>query len=105
MQQLHCAVSRAQIGRRRTHQAREALERARDADARVDLDEDALGRLDVDLQQAGLVQRRVEEREKALISSVETRAALTDLVRDVGPRRRDLTPHPREDALVVVRIQ
>jgi hypothetical protein len=56
----------AQLVEELDHQAAEALERARDADVRVDLDEDALRGVDVHLQQAGLVQRRVEEGEEAL---------------------------------------
>jgi hypothetical protein len=39
------------------HEAAETLERARDADVRIDFDEDALSGVDVDLQQPCLVQR------------------------------------------------
>ena len=40
---------------RRTHEPAEALEGARDADVGVDLDQDALGGVDVDLEKAGFV--------------------------------------------------
>jgi hypothetical protein len=56
----------AQLVEELDHQAAEALEGARDADVGVDLDEDALRGVDVHLEQAGLVQRRVEEGEEAL---------------------------------------
>lgn len=48
------------------HQTGEALERARDADGRADLDEDALGRVDVDLKLARLVDGRVQQRQETL---------------------------------------
>jgi hypothetical protein len=51
---------------RRTHETREPLEGSRDSDVRVDLDEDALGGVDVDLESASFVERRVEERQEAL---------------------------------------
>lgn len=77
---------------RLTHQAREALERPRYPHAGVDLDEDALGRVDVDLEEARLVQRAVEEGEETL-------------VRNVGPRVGNVAPVARQDALVVVAVQ
>lgn len=43
------------------HQPGEALECPRDTDGRIDLDEDALGRLDVDLEFPSLVDGGVEE--------------------------------------------
>lgn len=52
--------------RGRTHQAAESLEGAWDAHMGVDLDEHAFGGVDVDLEQAGLVQGRVEEGEQTL---------------------------------------
>lgn len=52
------------------HQAGEALESSRNSDRRTHFDEDSLRRVDVDLQFAGLVDRRVEEGEKALPSCV-----------------------------------
>lgn len=51
---------------RLTHESSEALERPRDAHARVDLDENALCGVNVDLELAGLVEWRVEEGEEAL---------------------------------------
>lgn len=49
-----------------THQSAEPLECPRNADARVDLNQDTLGRLHVDLQSACLVERGVEKCEKTL---------------------------------------
>ena len=48
------------------HQASEPLERARDANRRADLDEDALGGVNVYLKLAGLVDWRVQKSEEAL---------------------------------------
>lgn len=50
----------------RTHESAEPLEGSGNANGRVDLDEDALGGVDVDLQPAGLVEGRVEECQEAL---------------------------------------
>jgi hypothetical protein len=57
--------------RTRTHQTRESLERSWDSDSRVDFDENAFCCLDVNLQSASFVQRRVEERQEALWDSVQ----------------------------------
>lgn len=51
---------------RLTHQAAESLECSRDAHVRVHFDQHAASRVDVHLQHAGLVQRRVEQREETL---------------------------------------
>ncbi len=51
------------------HEAREALEGARDADGGGDFDEDVAGGVDVDLELAGFVDGGVEEREEALLGS------------------------------------
>lgn len=48
------------------HQTGKALEGSGDADGGRDLDQDALGGVDVDLQLASLVDGRVEQGEKAL---------------------------------------
>jgi hypothetical protein len=45
------------------HQTGETLERSGYADGRADFDQDAFGRVDVNLQFASLVDRRVEESE------------------------------------------
>ena len=50
----------------RTHKSTEPLERPRDADMGVDLDEYALGGMDEHLQQARLVEGRVEQCQEAL---------------------------------------
>lgn len=44
-----------------THQTRETLERPGYSDTRVDLDQDPSNRMDVNLEQARLVQRGVEQ--------------------------------------------
>lgn len=48
------------------HKAGEALESTGYTDRRRDLDQDPLGGLDVNLQPSGLIDGRVEKREKAL---------------------------------------
>lgn len=48
------------------HETGEALEGARNADGRVDLDQDPFGGMDVDLEFASLVDGRVEESEETL---------------------------------------
>lgn len=48
------------------HQPCESLERTRDTDGRADLDEDALGGMDVDLEFSGFVDGGIEEGEEAL---------------------------------------
>lgn len=67
-EQLLLRVSRAdrEAVEQLHHQAGEALERAGDADRRRDLNEDAFGGLDVDLQPACLVDGRVKEGKEAL---------------------------------------
>ena len=55
-----------QLGCLRTHEAAEPLECTRYSDVRVHLDEHALGGVDIHLQQARLVERRVEEGQEAL---------------------------------------
>ena len=52
--------------RGRTHEPTEPLEGAGNTDMGVDLDEDALGGVDVHLEEASLVERRVEEGQEAL---------------------------------------
>ena len=52
--------------RAHTHEAAEALEGARDARVRVDLDENILLGLDVDLQQSSLVEWAVQQRQQTL---------------------------------------
>lgn len=49
------------------HQTGEALEGTRDADRGRDLDQDALGGRDEDLEFTGLVDGRVEEGKQALV--------------------------------------
>jgi hypothetical protein len=52
------------------HQTRESFECSRDADGRANSDEHILGRVYVDLQLAGLVDRRIEERKETLYRHV-----------------------------------
>jgi hypothetical protein len=52
--------AKCEIGEtRHTHKTRETLERSRNSHSRVDFDEDALGRLHVDLQFTRLIQGRI----------------------------------------------
>lgn len=48
------------------HQASKSLKGTWDSDGWADLDQDAFGRVDVDLKLAGLVDRRVEKGKEAL---------------------------------------
>ena len=52
------------------HQSSEALISARDADRRIDLDEDVFGGVDEDLQSAGLVEGTVKQGEEGLVGDV-----------------------------------
>lgn len=56
----------ATIVDRLTHEATETLKGSGNANVGVDFDKDASCGVDVDLQQARLVQGRVEQREEAL---------------------------------------
>lgn len=51
------------------HETSEALEGTWDSDGRANFDKDAFGSVDVDLQLAGLVDRRVEEGKETLQGS------------------------------------
>ena len=53
----------------------------------VDLDEDALGGVDVDLEQPGLVEGRVEQREQALRRAIALSPALVSLPTGAGEGR------------------
>lgn len=55
------------------HQASKALEGSRYAHSWADLDENALGSVNVDLEFAGFVDGRVEESEEALYAEVSRR--------------------------------
>lgn len=58
------------------HQTSESLERSRNADSRADSDEHVLGRLDVDLKPAGLVDGRIKESKEALDATLVELAAI-----------------------------
>jgi hypothetical protein len=73
---LRCGRSDGELVEELDHQSGEALEGSRDADGRRDLDEDTLGGVDVDLELAGLVDRRVEEGEEALSEKTGVNMAL-----------------------------
>lgn len=75
-----------------THETRETLERSRYPDAGVNLDENALGSVNVHLKKASLVQGRVEQRKETLVSNIRTR---------VG----NVTAGLGQDTLVVVTVQ
>lgn len=67
----------------RTHETAKPLERPRDSDCRVDLNEDALGSVDVDLEATGLVERRVEQGQEALRIRTD-RVSLLGLLNEDG---------------------
>jgi len=52
------------------HESRKALERSGNTDGGIDLDQYALGRLDVDLKLPGFVDGRIKECEKALVIGI-----------------------------------
>ena len=56
-----------------THETGEPLERPGDSNVVVNLDEDTLGGVDVHLQSASLVERRVEQREQTLFKRGSSR--------------------------------
>lgn len=72
LQQLFLGVDRSngEAMEQLDHETRKALEGSRDSHGRADLDQDALGGVDEDLQFAGLVDGRVEESEKTLMGDV-----------------------------------
>jgi len=74
------------------HEATEALEGAGDADTGMDLDQDAGDGLDVHLQSAGSVHRRIQQREQTL-------------VRDIGPGGGDILAQFGQERLVVIAIK
>jgi hypothetical protein len=63
---LRCCRANGESVKKLNHQTGEALEGTRDADGRADFDQDTLCCVNVDLEFAGLVERRVEEGEKTL---------------------------------------
>jgi hypothetical protein len=77
---------------RPTHEPAKPLERARNPYVRVHLDKRTLCGVYVNLQQASLVQRRVEQCQETLM-------------RDVGPSVSDITTSLGEDALMIVAIE
>lgn len=52
------------------HKTRESLERARNADVRINFNQNSLRGMDVHLQKTSLIERRIKEREKALGSKI-----------------------------------
>lgn len=73
------------------HEAGESLECSWDADGWADLNKDTLGSVDVDLELAGLVDRRVEEGKETLpiVSrhcDVGSQAVEPDVLYQVGHR-------------------
>ncbi len=63
---LRCRRSDGQPVEELHHQAREAFERPRNSHGGADFDENAFGGMDVDLELAGLVNRRVKKGEQTL---------------------------------------
>jgi len=74
------------------HQAGEAFESSRNTHRRADLDQDALDGLDVDLELSGLVDRRIEQGEEALVGDIRTRLA-------------DVTIHLAHDPNVFIAVE
>lgn len=74
------------------HETGETLESTGNADRGRDLDEDALGGVDVDLQAAGLVDGRVEQSQEALVC-------------DIGTSVRDVAVHLAHDTNVLVAVE
>lgn len=74
------------------HQASKALEGSRYAHSWADLDENALGSVNVDLEFAGFVDGRVEESEEALM-------------RDIWTSFTDIATHFPHDSDVFITVQ
>lgn len=74
------------------HETGESLECSWDADGWADLNKDTLGSVDVDLELAGLVDRRIEEGKETLMGYIRSGIA-------------DVTIHLAHDANMLIRIQ
>lgn len=77
---------------RLTHQSGETLERPRYPHTGVDLDKNALGGVNVDLQETGLVEGRVKQRKETLVG-------------DIGASVGNVTARLCQDTLVVVAVE
>lgn len=53
-----------------THEAAKSLESAGYANMRIDFDQNAFGGVDIDLEKAGLIERRVKKSEETLEKAV-----------------------------------
>lgn len=93
------------------HEAGETLKGSRDANRRRHLDEDTLGRVDVYLELAGLVDGRVQEGQEALERAVSmvlgwpSGVKSQDLVRDVGARVADVSIHLAHHTDVLIAVE
>lgn len=74
------------------HKTREALESTRDTHSRRDLDEHALGGVDVNLESAGLVDGRIQQGQETLVGDIRTRI-------------RDVAVHLAHDSNVLVAVE
>lgn len=74
------------------HKTGETLESTRNTHGRRNLDEHALGGVDVDLESAGLVDRRIQQGQETLVG-------------DVGTRIRDVAVHLAHDSNVLVAVE
>lgn len=91
------------------HETSESLECPRDADGWADSDEHVLGRLNVNLELAGLVDWRVEQGEQTLRSHVSWPAPSatrrTHLVCYIWPRLTNVAAHLPHDTNVIVAVE
>lgn len=69
---LGCSRSDGETMEKLDHETSEALEGTRDSDGGRNLDEDALGGVDVDLQLASLVDGRVEQSQETLVKLAQS---------------------------------
>lgn len=91
------------------HEAGETLERARYSNSRADLDEHTFSSVDVDLEFASFVDRRIEQSKEALrsksVSVEEILAACFYLMRDVRPCITDVSIHLAHHADVLIAVE
>lgn len=81
----------AELVQKLDHESGETFEGSRNAHVRVDFDENTTGGVDVDLEETGFVERRVEEGEEALVGDVRTCFG-------------DVAAHFGEHALVIIAV-
>lgn len=105
------------------HQTSEPLEGTRNTDRGGNLDQDALGRVDVNLEFAGLVDGRIEQSKETLVSmismlnadsgrgrvvapEVQSRAVVvSNLVSDIGTGITNVSVHLAHDSNMLVAVE